>query len=211
MRSHVRMVAISTAIGIVSIAGGWLISRGSASPDVVAAPSPSLQVSPSPSGEPIEIAPESEPYAYQPAPPQRPSPVDGFYMRVFTIEQMGGHRLGMPFHCLRCVPYSVDAGVQTLLLHEGRYFLEHQLNRFRALGHFVVRGGRIAFYNDANCSQTRGSYRWELANHELSLEVIDDSCPYVDERSYDLTLAPWTEIDACFTGIKEWYPALVGC
>ena len=81
-------------------------------------------------------------------------------MRVLTIEQMGGHRLAMPFHCLRCVPYSVDAGVQTLLLHEGRYFLEHQLNEFRALGHFVVRGGRIAFYNDANCSKIRGSYKW---------------------------------------------------
>ncbi len=211
MRPRVRVVAAGAAIGIISFASGALISRGSASPGAIVATSPSPQASPTQSDEPIEIAPESEPYPYEPAPPQRPSPVDGFYMRVLTIEQMGGHQLGMPFHCLRCVPYSVDAGVQTLLLHEGRYFLEHQLNRFRALGHFVVRGGRIAFYNDANCSQIRGSYEWELATHELTLEVIDDSCPYVDERSNDLTLAPWTKIDACFTGIKEWYPALVGC
>ena len=211
MRPRVRIVAISTAIGIVSFAGGVLVSRGSASPEGVVVSSPSFQVRSTPSGQPIDIAPESEPYPYEPAPPQRPSPLDGFYMRVLTIEQMGGHRLGMPFHCLRCVPYSVDAGVQTLLLHEGRYFLEHQLNQFRALGHFVVRGGRIAFYNDANCSSIRGSYKWKLANHELSLEVIDDTCPYVDERSNDLTFAPWTKIDACYTGIKEWYPALVGC
>lgn len=206
MRPSGRVVAVGAAIAVISFAIGAWVSRGTPSPDVVS--STSL---PTRSDEPIQIPPESEPYAYEPAPAQRPSPVDGFYMRVLTIEQMGGHQLGMPFHCLRCVPYSVDAGVQTLLLHEGRYFLEHQINRFRALGHFEVSGDRMAFYNDANCSQTRGSYMWELANHELRLEVIDDSCPYVDERSNDLTLAPWTKIDACFTGIEEWYPALVGC
>ena len=37
---------------------------------------------------PIELAPEMEPYDYRPAPPHEPTPVDGFYIRVFTIEEM---------------------------------------------------------------------------------------------------------------------------
>lgn len=109
------------------------------------------------------------------------------------------------------MPYSVDAGVQTLLLHEGRFFLEHQINQYRGLGHFIVRGERILFYNDVNCSSTRGKYTWQLEHRELRLDVVNDTCPYVDERSHDLTLASWTKIDACYTGIKYWYPALVGC
>ena len=111
---------------------------------------------------------------------------------------------------MRCVPYSVDAGVQTLLLHEGRYYLEHQLNEFRALGHYVVRGDRIVLFNDVNCSKTRGRYAWNLEHRRLSFEVIDDPCPYVDERSNDLTLEPWSRIDACHSGIKDWYPVRVG-
>ena len=83
----------------------------------------------------------------------------------------------MPVHCLRCVPYSVDAGVQTLLLHEGRFYLEHQINRFRALGHYVVQGDRIVFFNDVNCSSTRGSYRWDIEDRALTMQVVDDPCP----------------------------------
>jgi hypothetical protein len=159
----------------------------------------------------LEIQPEMEPYDYRPAPPREATPVDGFYMRIFTLEEMGGPVLGVPFHCLRCVPYSVDAGVQTLLLHEGRFYLEHQLNEFRALGHYVVRGDLIAFYNDANCSRARGTYAWRLEHRRLTFDVIEDTCPYVDERSNDLTFEPWIRIDVCFSGIKQWYPVRVGC
>ena len=182
------------------VAGAWFVGDP-ADPKPRAAASTSPAPSPV-SEEPIEIPPEMEPYDYRPAPPREASPVDGFYMRVFTIEEMGGHSLGMPFHCLRCVPYSVDAGVQTLLLHEGRFFLEHQINNYRALGHFIVRDERIVFLNDVNCSRTPGTYTWRLEHRGLEFTVVHDPCPYVDERSHDLTLAPWTKIDACYTGIK---------
>jgi len=159
----------------------------------------------------LEIPLEAEPYDYRKAPPREATPIDGFYMRIFTIEEMGGPELGMPYHCLRCVPYSVDAGVQTLLLHEGRFYLEHQLNEFRALGHYVVHGDRVVFFNDVNCSRTRGRYTWSLEHRRLTFEVIDDPCPYVDERSNDLTLDSWASIDVCYTGIKRCYPERVGC
>jgi hypothetical protein len=203
-----RRVAIVVGVTIVVFAAGAIGSAGDGatpSPEP-AAPEPTA----TPSG-PIELTAQMEPYPYDPAPPLEPTPVDGFYLRVFSIEEMGGHHLGIPVHCLRCVPYSVDAGTQTLLLYRGRFFLEHQINRFRALGNYVVRGDRIELFNDVNCSRVRGRYRWTLEEHELTLDLIDDPCPFEDERSHDLTLAPWTKVDACHSGIEEWYPALVGC
>jgi hypothetical protein len=204
-----RRVALLAAVTMLVFTAGTIGSASDDSPPA-AAPTPSAEPTPSPIG-PIELTPQMEPYPYDPAPPREATPVDGFYMRVFTVEEMGGHRLGIPVHCLRCVPYSVDAGTQTLLLHEGQFFLEHQINRFRALGHYIVRGNRIELFNDVNCSRVHGMYRWSLEDHQLSFDLIDDPCPFEDERSHDLTLAPWTKIDACHSGIKEWHPALVGC
>lgn len=208
-----RRVTVVVAIAAVAFAAGAVAGLGD---DVPAAPSASgSPATPSPTpADPdarLEIPPELEPYHYRKAPPREATPIDGAYMRIFTIEEMGGPELGMPYHCLRCVPYSVDAGVQTLLLHEGRFYLEHQLNRFRALGHYVVRGDRVVFFNDVNCSTTRGVYTWSRERRRLTFEVVDDPCPYVDERSNDLTLEAWTAIDLCFTGIKDWYPVRVGC
>jgi len=209
-----RRLAVVAAVAVVAFAAGTVVG----SDDEPAPERPSTAAaSPSPTptaADPdvrLEIPPEAEPYHYRKAPPREPTPIDGSYMRVFTIEEMGGPELGMPYHCLRCVPYSVDAGVQTLLLHEGRFYLEHRLNEFRALGHYEVRGDRVTVFNDVNCSMTRGRYTWSLEHRELTFEVVDDPCPYVDERSNDLTLAPWSKIDVCFTGIKDWYPARVGC
>ncbi len=211
MPARARQIAILVGVALGAfVAGIWFVDDPATTDPrapAIASPAPS----PVSAEEPIEIPPEMEPYDYRPAPPREVSPVDGFYMRIFTIEEMGGPSLGMPFHCLRCVPYSVDAGVQTLLLHEGRFFLEHQINNYRGLGHFIVRDERIVFFNDVNCSRTRGKYTWHLEHRALEFAVVNDPCPYVDERSHDLTLAPWTKIDACYTGIKYWYPALVGC
>ncbi|HET6712850.1 MAG TPA: hypothetical protein VFI59_03980 [Actinomycetota bacterium] len=206
-----RRVAIAIAVAVVAFAAGTLVGNEPETPatETVASPS-STRTATGPDAR-LVIPLEMEPYDYRNAPPREATPVDGFYMRIFTIEEMGGPELGMPYHCLRCVPYSVDAGVQTLLLHQGRFYLEHQLNEFRALGHYVVDGDRIAFFNDVNCSQTRGEYTWNLEHRRLSFEVIDDPCPFVDERSHDLTLEPWSRIDVCYTGIKDWYPVRVGC
>jgi hypothetical protein len=203
-----RIALLAGAIVVVFVAG--MIGATHDGLPSASAPTTSAQPTASPSG-PIELTPQMEPYPYDPAPPLEPTPVDGFYLRVFTVEEMGGHHLGIPVHCLRCVPYSVDAGTQTLLLHEGRFYLEHQINRFRALGHYVVTGDRIELFNDVNCSGVRGKYHWSIQNHQLTFDLIDDPCPFEDERSHDLTLAPWTQVDACHSGIKEWYPALVGC
>ena len=209
-RGLARRVALLAGVVIIAFAAGTIGSAGDGSAPAPA-PTPPAEPTASPADGPIELTPLMEPYPYDPAPPLEATPVDGFYLRVFTVEEMGGRRLGIPVHCLRCVPYSVEAGTQTLLLYQGRFFLEHQIDRFRALGHYVIRGDRIELFNDVNCSRVRGQYHWSLQRHQLTFDLIDDPCPFEDERSYDLTLAPWTKIDACHSGIKDWYPALVGC
>lgn len=180
---------------------------------------PSRSASPGPivpgqlaEGRPTVLTPEHEPYDYRQRAPERvPTKLDGFYLRIITLREVGGPKLGMPSHCLRCVPYSVDAGVQTLTLYEGRYYLEHQINGFRALGHYVVESRTVSLFNDPNCSQTLGRYRWDLQGRRLSFREIHDPCPYVDERPNDLTLRPWIRVDACTSGIDHWYPAFLGC
>jgi hypothetical protein len=163
-------------------------------------------------GRPTEFLPAFEPYDYaKDAPPREPTELDGTYMRIVSIDDAGGAEHAIPIHCLRCVPYSVDAGVQTLTLFEGRYFLEHQTDGFRALGHFVVDGDRIEVFNDVNCSTVRGRYAWRVRRSELTFELLDDPCPYEDERSNDMTFGPWTKVDLCTSGVERWYPAFLGC
>jgi len=163
-------------------------------------------------GRPTEFLPSFEPYDYaKDAPPREPTELDGTYMRIVSIEDAGGAEHAIPIHCLRCVPYSVDAGAQTLTLFEGRYFLEHQIDGFRALGHYVVDGDRIELFNDVNCSTVRGRYAWRVRGADLSFDVLDDPCPYEDERSNDMTFGPWTRVDLCTSGVERWYPAFLGC
>jgi hypothetical protein len=163
-------------------------------------------------GRPTAFLAQFEPYDYaKAAPPRRPTRLDGTYIRVVTLDDAGGAEHAIPVHCLRCVPYSVDAGVQTLTLFEGRFYLEHQIDGFRALGHFVLEGDRIELFNDVNCSQVRGRYAWRVRGAELSFDVLDDPCPFEDERSNDLTFGPWTEVDLCTSGVEAWYPAFLGC
>jgi len=213
-----RLVALSSVVVLASVAVTVVVAGALSTDDLAPTASPTGTSSDVPSEgspeEPVVLTPELEPYDYlKAAPPRVPTPVDGFYLRILTLEETGGPDVGrgLPVHCLRCVPYSVHAGVQTLLLYEGRYFLEHQINGFRALGHFEVRGDRVILFNDANCSRTRGIYRWELRRGQLGLIVIDDPCPYVDERSHDLTLAPWTQVVPCYSGVDHWYPGRLGC
>jgi hypothetical protein len=155
--------------------------------------------------------PSIEPFDHDPAPPLERTSLDGFYLRIVQLDQVGGPRLGLPFHCRRCPPYRVDPGVETLLLHRGRYWMEHQMSGFRAYGHYEVAGDRVTLFNDPNCSMTRGRYRWSRTGATLSFDVLDDPCAFEGERAHDLMFSEWTAVRACLSGIRYWWPALVGC
>ena len=152
-----------------------------------------------------------EPFDYDPAPPLKVTAIDGYYLRIVSLDEVGGPRWGLPLHCRRCPAFRVDPGVETFLLYRGRWWMEHQMSGFRAFGHYEVHGDRVAFFNDPNCSGTRGVYRWSTTRTTVSFQVLDDPCPFEDERADDLMFSPWTRVRPCLSGIEYWWPALIGC
>jgi hypothetical protein len=222
-RRAVAAVAIALAMGV---AIGWGVGSTTAedqAPVGRAGPEPPSSASPSPvdlvkvggvymAARSFELPEGVEPYPFtRPGPPREATPIDGTYLRVLTIDEVGGALVGLPYRCLRCIPFRKDAGLSTLIFFEGRYFLEHQLSGFRASGHYTVEADRLTLYNDANCSSMEGTYRWSRAKGELRLRVIDDPCPFDDLRTADLEFRPWVKVNQCFHRLVDLWPAVVGC
>ena len=130
-----------------------------------------------------------QPYAFTtPTPADAPTPVDAIYVRRITEKAAGGP----PVPCRRCAPYRIDAGVTTLVLRHGRYAVSHPRTRFRSSGHFLVSGETVVFFNDPNCTDDRGTYRWSLTGSSLSLRLVEDPCAFGLRGRY-LTAFAWTK------------------
>lgn len=141
---------------------------------------------PSPTGDPERwrtVADEPFPFV-TPIPPVTATPVDGVYTR--NVED--GSR---PIPCRRCAPYRLDRGEATLRLEAGRFYVDQPGSDFSSLGHFVVDGDEITLFNDAECPETRGTYRWSLEGDTLSFEVVEDDCAFDLLRARYLTAEPW--------------------
>jgi hypothetical protein len=157
----------------------------------------------------FEVAPEDMPYPYTtPTPPDEKTPIDGTYMRILTLDDVGGL---LPFRCLRCPPYFPNAGVSTIAMSKGNYWINHQLSDFRALGMYTVDGNRITFFNDPWCPQDHGTYRWTVGDEQLSFEPISGTCPYEKARTDDLTTGQWIHIKPCIYRIVHLWPGPVAC
>jgi hypothetical protein len=158
----------------------------------------------------VVLPPELLPYPYTtPTPPAERTVLDGTYIRIVTFEEAGGFRYAVPRRCLRCIPYKLDPGVQTLVIHEGAFYVNHQLSGFEDLGHVLVEGNRATFFNDPICPTARGTYTWRLRGHRLDLVELDDPC--APGRAEDLTFATWLLIDPCAYRIDDLWPAALGC
>jgi hypothetical protein len=120
--------------------------------------------------------------------------VDGTYTRSVTERDAGG--LGP---CRRCPPYRLEIGKSTLSLQGGVFRITNEVREvgaidWRSVGHYTVSGDEIVFFNDPNCPQTRGTYRWEVTGSLLSLEVIEDECAFGGLRWRYLMAVPWTDV-----------------
>lgn len=152
------------------------------------------------------------PYPFMsPTPPPEPTTIDGTYLRSMTLRDVGGARVGLPYRCLRCPPYRIDAGVSTLIFAKGAFYLHHHLSGFRSLGSYVVEGDRVTLFNDANCPQKPGVYRFELTAHGIRFRVVEDDCPFSGERAFDLMVRPWTRVSACVRRIGNLWPGEIAC
>ena len=179
-----------------------------------ASPTKLLKIGGLPGKEPDRtVDPLLMPYPYlSPTPPPSTRTVlDGTYLRTLTLRDVGGARIGLPFRCLRCPPYRVDAGVSTIMFWHGAWFLHHQMSDFKTQGNFVVDGDRVTLFNDPNCPQGEGVYRFEKTAHGLAFETIRDECPWSGERAIDLTRVRWTNVHVCVRWIKNLWPGAVAC
>ena len=157
----------------------------------------------------FELAPEDTPYPYTtPIPPRERTPLDGTYMRILTIEDVDGL---LPFRCLRCPPFFLNAGVSTIAFHRGNYWLNHQLSGFKSLGMYTVDRDRVTFFNDPWCPQDRGTYRWDVRAGALTFELVSGTCDYEEARAKDLMESPWTKIKPCVYLIEHLWPGPIAC
>jgi hypothetical protein len=155
------------------------------------------------------LPPEDTPYPYtRPLPPRTRTPLDGTYMRILTIEDVDGL---LPFRCLRCPPFFLNAGVSTIAFHRGYYWLNHQLSGFKSLGMYTVERGRVTLFNDPWCPQDRSTYRWDVRRGALTFEPLSGTCVYEEARAKDLTKAPWTKIKPCVYLIEHLWPGPIAC
>jgi len=221
-----RLGVVVAAFAAGVIAAAAVVAANPSEPD--RASSPTTSPRPSVSVSPVTLVkiggafgaipdrtlddPTLMPYPFMsPTPPPSPTAIDGTYMRTMTLGDVGGARVGLPFRCLRCPPFRIDAGVSTLVFFHGAYYLHHQLSGFRTMGSFVVEGDRVTFFNDANCPQSPGVYEFELSAHSIRFRVVEDDCPFSGERGFDLMVRPWTHVSACIRRIQNLWPGEVAC
>ena len=219
--------------GVTAVATLWLVaaacevdaadpaqpSQAPQTPPATGTPEPSSSGYVRIGGTPARISvdrtiddPTLLPYPFMsPTPPPDASVLDGTYLRTLTLRDVGGARIGLPYRCLRCPPFRIDAGVSTLIFTRGAYYLHHHLSGFRTMGSFVIQGDRVTLFNDANCPQTPGIYAFEVTAHGLRFRVIEDECPFSGERGFDLMVRPWTRVSACIRRIANLWPGEVAC
>jgi len=218
-------VLTTVVVVAVSRSGPAPSSNAEATPSVPSSASPSspgaspspdelLKIGGLPGAEPDRtVDPLLLPFPYlSPTPPPTTETVlDGTYMRTLTLRDVGGARIGLPFRCLRCPPYRIDAGVSTIMFWHGAFFLHHQISDFKTQGSFVVDGDRVTLFNDPNCPQGVGVYSFEKTAHGLRFDVIHDDCPWSGERGDDLTRVTWTNVHVCVRWVKNLWPGAVAC
>ena len=195
-------------------AGSGLERSASPSPGPGEPSAPLVRVAgmPAPLQERSIDDPRLKPYPFtSPTPPPSPTEIDGTYLRTLTLRDVGGPKIGLPYRCFRCPPYRVDAGVSTLVLFEGAFYVHHHLSGFRTRGSFVVDGDQITLFNDPNCPDVTAVYEFERTGRGLRFRVVEDDCPFSGERAFDLMASPWARVEACFRKIENLWPGAVAC
>jgi len=183
-----------------------------ASPDVSPSSEPRASDTPLVAESLDDLPATLRPYPYTtPAPAPVPTEIDGTYMLILTLEDLGGASNALPFPCRRCLPYARDPGVVTLIFFDGAYFVDHQMSGFHATGHYLVEGNRLTLFNDPNCSRVLGTYTWRLDGAALRLKAVDDTCAFKGERATDLASNVWTRIPICRREVHHLWPGLLGC
>jgi len=127
---------------------------------------------------------ERTPYPYTaPLPASSSSPLDGTYVKVDLSQ-------AEHVHCLRCPDYLPEAGIWKLNLDHGILRIYYEGTGWRSLASFATVGDEMRVFNDPNCTDVTGTYKWRMADSTLIFSVIEDECS-TRLRAANLTKQPW--------------------
>lgn len=139
-------------------------------------------LSPSP---PDSLQPTPYPYT-TPLPPAQPTILDGTYTKLDPRQAkstpLPEGRVWMPHpvregvYWAKPVPYPLVGGEWTLQLDKGIFRVYHENTGWRTFGSFTVSDDQVQFFNDPQCVNAVGTYRWTFEAHELILEAVADKC-----------------------------------
>lgn len=215
--SGIKIAPFAVAVASLLVAAIVIVANlGAQTPP----PSATASASQEPRSGPMTLIAETlddlpttmRPYPYtEPTPAPVPTEIDGTYMQILTLDELGGASNALPFPCRRCLPYARDPGVLTLIFFDGAYFVDHQMSGFHATGHYEVDGSNLTLFNDPNCSRVSGTYTWRTEGRSLQLDVVDDPCAYQGERATDLATGAWTRIPVCKREVMHLWPGILGC
>jgi len=121
------------------------------------------------------------PYA-APLPPPVSSALDGVYAKVIMA--------ATPVHCVRCPEYAPYGGLWRLSFDKGVFRVFYGQTEWRSLGSFTVSGDQLQLFNDPNCPETVGVYRWRTDSNRLMLEEVADDCA-IHLRAKNLAGQAW--------------------
>ena len=190
---------------LVALLGGCAVASPQLGEDGVAE-APTATVAAGGQGEPASGTPAATPaadgwpalLARQPFPyllplaKDEPTVLDGTYVKVEPSR-------GEAVHCLRCPDYAREAGLWKLQLARGVFRIYYEGREWSSVGSFLVTRDRMSkvedpdkllLFNDPNCTDVMGVYRWEKTEEGLRLEVVDDTCSY-RLRAANLSSLPW--------------------
>jgi hypothetical protein len=146
------------------------------------------------------------PYPYHtPVPPAEATILDGTYVKIDPQK-------GTPVPCRRCPDYLVEGGLWKLNFDKGIFRILFQVTGWRSMGSFTISGDRLYLFNDPNCIDDVGEFRWSLKDGQLVFQEINDPCA-IDLRGKNLIKQPWLSCqppDEEASGAGEWTEP-VGC
>jgi hypothetical protein len=128
-----------------------------------------LQITPYPWGTPL--------------PPPVRTVLDGTYVKFDPSTEPR-------WPCRRCPDYKPEGGTWLLNFDSGVFRIHLADTGWSSFGSMTVAGDRVVLFNDPNCIDAVGEYRWKLEAGALALALIADECA-IGLRGKNLTKQPW--------------------
>ena len=118
-----------------------------------------------------------------PLPPQKPTVLDGTYVKFDPKKTP-------PVPCRRCPDYLPEGGIWKLHLSKGVFRIFHEFTGWRSIGSFVVEKNQVRLFNDPTCIDVTGLYTWALKAGQLTWVALQDECA-IGLRAKNLMKLPW--------------------